>query len=129
MVLQQTLLAASRTRTRYNIRCRRAPCFSRASGARVSLRSIGGLLQLFPHFCYVLEDDASVCGYALAAPSHDVYRRRLLDEWLPLMREKYPRPTGDPEKWSTAEVRGRREVVARSSRGCPRFSRLSRAPT
>ena len=53
-------------------------------------RCIGGLLALFPRFCFLLEDEAGICGYAVSTPDVQEYQKKLVETWLPLMKKKYP---------------------------------------
>ena len=58
-----------------------------------TFRCIGGLLQLQSKYCYVLEDESSIVGYALCAPKYTQYREQVLSDWLPSLRRKYPTST------------------------------------
>lgn len=56
-----------------------------------------------PELTFVLEDGASVCGYILGAFDTKTFDDWLEREWFPPLRERYPRPTGDPEFWTRDE--------------------------
>ena len=45
-----------------------------------------------PEFCFVVEDDVGVVGYALAALDAKQFHKKLELVWLPEMCRKYPRP-------------------------------------
>jgi len=47
---------------------------------------------LTPEFCFVVEDDVGVVGYALAALDAKQFHKKLELAWLPEMCRKYPRP-------------------------------------
>ena len=55
-------------------------------------RLVGGFLTLTPEFCFVVEDDVGVVGYALAALDAKQFHKKLELAWLPEMCRKYPRP-------------------------------------
>jgi protein O-GlcNAcase/histone acetyltransferase len=55
-------------------------------------RLVGGFLSLTPEFCFVVEDDVGVVGYALAALDAKQFHRKLEISWLPEMCHKYPQP-------------------------------------
>lgn len=61
----------------------------------VCCRCIGGLLALFPQFCFLLEDETGICGYAVSTPNVQEYQKKLVESWLPLMKKKYPNPEKD----------------------------------
>lgn len=56
-----------------------------------------------PELTFVLEDEAGVCGYILGAFDTKAFDAWLEREWFPPLRERYPRPTGDPEFWTRDE--------------------------
>lgn len=60
-------------------------------------RLVGGFLSLTPEFCFVVEDDIGVVGYALAALDAKQFYKKLELAWLPEMCRKYPRPEKNPE--------------------------------
>ncbi|XP_050505146.1 protein O-GlcNAcase isoform X2 [Diabrotica virgifera virgifera] len=51
---------------------------------------VGPYLTLHPEFCFVMEDDAGVVGYACAAPDYKKFRVKQDLAWIPEMCEKYP---------------------------------------
>ena len=61
---------------------------------------------MHPDFCFVLEDDSGICGYAVCVPDVKEFQLRLESEWLVKMREKYPDPCPNKQEDLTAtEVR------------------------
>lgn len=64
---------------------------------------VGPYACLEPRFAFVLEDGAGVCGYVLGAPDTTVFLERLLSEWLPPLRKRYPAPRTPAEAWSRDE--------------------------
>ncbi|XP_069756464.1 protein O-GlcNAcase isoform X2 [Narcine bancroftii] len=58
---------------------------------------VGGLLTLSPDYCFVLEDEGSVCGYALGTVDVKPYARKCKVSWIPAMREKYIKPEANKE--------------------------------
>ncbi|XP_078079126.1 protein O-GlcNAcase isoform X2 [Mustelus asterias] len=53
---------------------------------------VGGLLSLSPDYCFVLEDEGSVCGYALGTVDVKPFCTKCKVSWIPAMREKYIKP-------------------------------------
>ena len=43
-------------------------------------------------FCFVVEDDKGICGYALAAPDATDYHSKMTLSWIPEMQQKYQLP-------------------------------------
>ncbi|XP_078269416.1 protein O-GlcNAcase isoform X2 [Rhinoraja longicauda] len=58
---------------------------------------VGGFLTLSPDYCFVLEDEGSVCGYALGTVDVNPYARKCKVSWIPAMREKYNKPEASKE--------------------------------
>jgi protein O-GlcNAcase/histone acetyltransferase len=68
-------------------------------------RLVGGFLTLTPEFCFVVEDDIGLVGYALAALDAKQFHKKLELAWLPEMCHKYPQPEKrSGETLSSAEV-------------------------
>ena len=61
-------------------------------------RLVGGFLTLTPEFCFVVEDDVGLVGYALAALDAKQFHKKLELAWLPEMCRKYPRPEKNAEE-------------------------------
>lgn len=57
---------------------------------------VGGFLCISPEFCFVVEDDVSICGYAVAALDAKQFSKRLEHIWIPDLRIKYPLPPVTP---------------------------------
>lgn len=55
-------------------------------------RLIGAIVTLSPEYCFVVEDDDGVMGYAVAALDAKVLKQRQQIAWTPVMQEKYPKP-------------------------------------
>ncbi|KAG5894231.1 hypothetical protein JTB14_002280 [Gonioctena quinquepunctata] len=53
-------------------------------------RIVGPYLTLHPEFCFVVEDEGGVVGYACAAPDYKKFRVKQEIAWIPEMCEKYP---------------------------------------
>jgi len=60
---------------------------------------------LEPDLCFVLEDDAGVCGYILGAVDSKLFYDRFVAEWLPLVLPDYKNPVGDWDALSLDEQR------------------------
>lgn len=64
---------------------------------------VGPYIVLEPSLAFVLEDDQGVCGYVLAALDSVRFYARMLTEWLPPLRARFPAPTGDPASWTPTQ--------------------------
>ncbi|XP_065287323.1 protein O-GlcNAcase isoform X2 [Dermacentor albipictus] len=65
---------------------------------------VGGFLTLSNEYCFVVEDEAGVCGYALAALDAQQFNKKLEVAWKPELCIKYPAPIKEPaEMLSPAE--------------------------
>nr|CAD7407520.1 unnamed protein product [Timema poppensis] len=53
---------------------------------------VGGFLSLSGEFCFVVEDEVGLVGYALAALDAKQFHKKLELDWLPDMCDKYPSP-------------------------------------
>ena len=51
---------------------------------------IGGFLTLSPEYCFIVEDDVRLCGYALAVLDAKNFFAKLEVSWIPGLLEKYP---------------------------------------
>ncbi|XP_050437432.1 protein O-GlcNAcase [Adelges cooleyi] len=56
-------------------------------------RIVGAFLTFSPEFCFVIEDNGTVIGYALAALDAKEFYQKLQVSWLPEMCSKYPMST------------------------------------
>jgi len=65
---------------------------------------IGATVTLSPEFCFVVEDDHGVMGYAVAAIDAKQLRQRQQLAWRPTMQEKYPKPERTTELTPAEEV-------------------------
>ena len=64
---------------------------------------VGPYLQFEPQLALILEDGASVCGYALAALDSRSFYDRYDREWRPRLCEQFSDPLGNPSTWSRVE--------------------------
>lgn len=62
---------------------------------------VGGFLTLSNEYCFVVEDETGVCGYALAALDAQDFNKRLEVAWKPELCTKYPAPTKEPSEMLT----------------------------
>lgn len=53
-------------------------------------RLVGSFLTLSPELCFIIEDNGTVIGYALAAINAKEFYQKLQASWLPEMCLKYP---------------------------------------
>lgn len=53
---------------------------------------VGGFLTLSNEYCFVVEDETGVCGYALAALDAQQFSKKLEVAWKPELCMKYPAP-------------------------------------
>lgn len=58
-------------------------------------RLVGRFLALSPEFCFVVEDEQGVCGYALGARDAKEFLACSRSSWVQAMCEKYPKPLKD----------------------------------
>lgn len=73
----------------------------------IMLRLVGHFLCLSSEYCFVVEDDTGICGYALAALDARQLRTKSEVCWIPELLRKYPAPkkeSGDT-MLTPAEVR------------------------
>lgn len=56
-----------------------------------------------PELTFVLEDAAGVCGYVLGVADSAAFYAWLECEWKPPLRPRYPRPEGNPARWTPDE--------------------------
>ncbi|XP_021799300.1 protein O-GlcNAcase isoform X2 [Papio anubis] len=82
---------------------------------------VGGLLSLSLDYCFVLEDEDGICGYALGTVDVTPFIKKCKISWIPFMQEKYTKPNGDKEL-SEAEMDIHKKVtdpsVAKSMMAC-----------
>lgn len=67
-------------------------------------RNIGGYLIISSDYCFVVEDDTAVCGYALAAVDSKKFEEKLKIAWIPELRNKYPLPVDEKINSTQEEV-------------------------
>lgn len=64
---------------------------------------VGPYLEFEPALAFMLEDQAGICGYVLAALDSKSFYQKYLDLWIPKLQAAFPAPTGAPEHWSRTE--------------------------
>lgn len=70
-----------------------------------SFRLVGHFLCLSPEYCFVVEDETGICGYALAALDARQLRTKCEICWIPELQKKYPAPKKENgEMLTPAEV-------------------------
>lgn len=67
-------------------------------------RIIGPYITLHPEFCFVVEDDFGIVGYACASPDYKKFRVKQEIAWIPEMCLKYPMPDESEELSKFAKV-------------------------
>ncbi|XP_063290434.1 protein O-GlcNAcase isoform X1 [Pelobates fuscus] len=58
---------------------------------------VGGLLSHSLDYCFVLEDEDGICGYAVGTVDVAPYLTKCKHSWIPFMQEKYTKPKCDKE--------------------------------
>lgn len=58
---------------------------------------VGGLLSHSLDYCFVLEDEDCICGYAVGTVDVTPYLTECKHSWIPFMQEKYTKPKCDKE--------------------------------
>ena len=53
---------------------------------------MGGLLTLSPQYCFLLDDNLGLCGYALATLDSKSFQNHMEAVYDVEMQEKYPKP-------------------------------------
>lgn len=53
-------------------------------------RLVGAFITFCPEFCFVVEDESGVVGYALAALNAKQFYQKIKAAWIPEMCSKYP---------------------------------------
>ncbi|XP_013779200.1 protein O-GlcNAcase-like isoform X1 [Limulus polyphemus] len=53
---------------------------------------VGAFLCISPEYCFVVEDEDGVCGYALAALDAQQFLKKTEIAWIPELCRKYPKP-------------------------------------
>jgi len=64
---------------------------------------VGPYLAFERELGLILEDEAGVCGYALAAFDSRTFYARYENEWRPQLCRRFPAPPGDPNGWTATE--------------------------
>lgn len=62
---------------------------------------VGGFLNLSNEYCFVVEDETGVCGYALAALDAQQFSKKLEVAWIPALCIKYPAPNKESSQLLT----------------------------
>ncbi|XP_053548462.1 protein O-GlcNAcase [Bombina bombina] len=58
---------------------------------------VGGLLSLSLDYCFVLEDEDGICGYAVGTVDVTPFIKKFKSSWIPFMQSKYIKPKCDKE--------------------------------
>lgn len=61
-------------------------------------------LELEPDLAYVLEDEAGICGYVLAARDSQAFYEAYEKRCRPRLAAAFPEPAGDPATWTRAQT-------------------------
>jgi ribosomal protein S18 acetylase RimI-like enzyme len=64
---------------------------------------VGPYFEFEPKLALILEDEKGVCGYCLGAMDSRQLYERYEQEWRPSLIKRYPKPVGDPLRWSPLE--------------------------
>uniref|UniRef100_A0A8C9G8H1 Protein O-GlcNAcase n=1 Tax=Pavo cristatus TaxID=9049 RepID=A0A8C9G8H1_PAVCR len=72
-------------------------CFPYVSDPCCLGTCLGGLLTLSLDYCFVLEDEDGICGYALGTVDVTPFIKKCKMSWIPFMQEKYTKPNSDKE--------------------------------
>lgn len=67
-------------------------------------RYVGPYTTLSPELSFVVEDSEGVCGYVLAALDSSQFYDGFLNDWLPTIIGKYPKPSAGEEKLNPEQV-------------------------
>jgi ribosomal protein S18 acetylase RimI-like enzyme len=65
---------------------------------------VGPYLAYEPELSLILEDAEGICGYALGALDSRAFYARYEAEWRPGLCTGFPEPTGDPARWTRAQM-------------------------
>jgi ribosomal protein S18 acetylase RimI-like enzyme len=65
---------------------------------------VGPYLKFEPQLSLVMEDEAGVAGYCLAAFDSHAFYDRYEREWRPQLCQQFPLPAGDPSTWTRAQL-------------------------
>ena len=60
--------------------------------------------MLSSQYCFVVEDDNGICGYAVGVPDADDYHNKMTLSWLPEMKVKYPAESDDVMEETSIQV-------------------------
>lgn len=67
-------------------------------------RYVGPYTTLNPELSFVVEDSEGVCGYVLATLDSSQFYDSFLNDWLPTIIGKYPKPSTDEEQLNPEQV-------------------------
>ncbi len=65
---------------------------------------VGPYLAYEPELSLILEDGQGICGYALGAFDSKQFYDRYEKEWRQDLIQKFPKPQGDPSKWTRVQT-------------------------
>ena len=69
-----------------------------------SPRYVGPYTTLSPELSFVVEDSEGVCGYVLATLDSSQFYDCFLNDWLPTIIGKYPKPSAEEEQRNPEQV-------------------------
>jgi ribosomal protein S18 acetylase RimI-like enzyme len=64
---------------------------------------VGPYLKLEPELSLILEDEQSICGYALGAFDSRAFYTRYEAQWRPDLCTRFPEPGGDASQWTRVQ--------------------------
>jgi GNAT superfamily N-acetyltransferase len=64
---------------------------------------VGPYVAFEPELSLILEDDRSICGYALGALDSHAFYARYENEWRPRLAAAFLPPSGDPHRWTPVQ--------------------------
>lgn len=80
-------------------------------------RLVGPFLCLSAEFCFVVEDETGICGYAVGAVDSKQFEKRTHIAWLPDLCEKYPIPNDGNEQIESDRIIKAIHLETKSSEG------------
>jgi len=63
----------------------------------------GPYMKYEPQSVFILSDENNLSGYIMGTMNSKAFYKWMNKEWLPILRNAYSEPSGDPSKWSRTE--------------------------
>ncbi|MBT4636308.1 MAG: GNAT family N-acetyltransferase [Candidatus Marinimicrobia bacterium] len=63
----------------------------------------GPYITIEPNTAFILDNGQKPCGYILGAKESKSFYKKMLNDWLIPLREKYKKPTSEENEWSKDE--------------------------